>query len=534
MKRRKKVLAFALAVMMTVSVFGCNKNGADDPTTPQPTSGNNGTTSQEQQSSSVTPATKLSILLPYGDHAYDDLDLTIEFRDRLQKYTNTDITWELYDSVSYYEKLTLKYATGDLATIMVTDQNAEFLNACQYNVFWELSDYFDLFSNLATIPEATRMNASVNGKIYGVPRSRTVGRNAPAYRQDWADNLGIGFPETLEDLYNMAVAFTNNDPDGNGKNDTYGFALDGWSGQWTMMMMWFGVPNTWGLDGNGKLVYYAMTDEYKTALKTFRQWHSEGLMPADFRTINPGAADKQLLRTNMAGISIQTADTASRAVGAMNGTAEAPGAYPEARFTYFSGVDAGYGIKAWPTKGYAGYVAIAKSLAPAEEDMLKALKFLNDINDAEMQNLIGFGIEGKDYYMDDNGYAVRYTEDEKAAMGISTAAYREGYNQMVPYFATAEEAAKVIGVELTEQKKAEAAIQAANMQYVVPNYGASYTSETYVQIGAELDSLIESAMLDYIDGVIDDTALNSALDQWLEAGGQTVTDEMNALYEMYR
>lgn len=536
MKKSKKVLALALAALMAVSAFGCNKNGTTDESSSQQQTSSNTTkeSSSQQQTSTPKPATKLSILLPYGDHAYDDTDLTIEFRNRLQTYTNTDITWELYDSISYYEKLTLKYASGELATIMVTDKNAEFLNAAQYNVFWEISDYIDLFDNLTTIPDATRADASQNGKLYGVPRSRDVGRNVCGFRQDWADNLGLGFPETLEDLYNMAVAFTNNDPDGNGKNDTYGFALDGWTGEWEIMQPWFGVHNTWGYDDNGNLEYYATQEEYKTALKTFRQWYSEGLMPADFTSISAGASDKQLLRTNMCGISIQVADQPRKAQEAMVGTEEAPGLYPEARFTYFYGVDCGYGIRTKSNTSFAGYVSIVKSLAPTEDDLMAALDFLNSLNDAEMRNLIDFGLEGKDYYIDENGYAVRYNDDERTAMGTASAKYREGYNQMVPYFSNEEESAKLLAAELSEMRTEEARVKKENMKYVVANYGASYTSDTYVNIGADLDAILMDAKLNYIQGIIDDTALQAALDQWLEAGGQTVIDEMNVLYQQYK
>jgi len=42
-------------------------------------------------------------------------------------------------------------------------------------------------------------------------------------RKDWLDNLGLSIPKTIDDFYNVMEAFTYNDPDGNGKNDTYGY-----------------------------------------------------------------------------------------------------------------------------------------------------------------------------------------------------------------------------------------------------------------------------------------------------------------------
>lgn len=44
-------------------------------------------------------------------------------------------------------------------------------------------------------------------------------------RQDWLDNLGLSVPKTDEELLEVCKAFTNNDPDQNGKNDTLGMSL---------------------------------------------------------------------------------------------------------------------------------------------------------------------------------------------------------------------------------------------------------------------------------------------------------------------
>ena len=43
-------------------------------------------------------------------------------------------------------------------------------------------------------------------------------------RQDWLDKLGLTVPKTVDDVYKVAYAFTYNDPDGNGKNDTIGYS----------------------------------------------------------------------------------------------------------------------------------------------------------------------------------------------------------------------------------------------------------------------------------------------------------------------
>jgi len=534
---KKRVLALALAAVMAVSAFaGCGGSSDETTTAPTTTQGSGEQQSTTAPTTTAEPAAKLTILLSGGDHSHDDNPQTIEFRKKIEEYTNTEITWELYDLSVYYEKLTLKYASGEMATIMVTDQNAEFNNACQYNVFWDITDYIDLFDNLTVIPESTRLAASFKGSIYGVPRARAnVGRMATAFRQDWADTLNIGTPETIDDLLEMARQFTNNDPDQNGKNDTYAFGLDSWTGAITHMLCWWGVPNNWGLDANGDLVHYSQVPEFKTGLKWIRQAYSEGLIPQDFLSTGAGKARGTYIQSGICGIYTQCADDIRKAYENLIGTEEAPGIAPDSSWTFISAVDAGYGIKVKPqNNGYAGFVAIPKSMSPTEDDLMNALQFLNDINDAEMTNLINYGMEGQDWDLDEEGYVYIYTSDERTAKGLGSGTYRNGYNQMLPYFHNAEESAKLVGIKATsEAREKEAAIYEANKQYLVPDYGTGLTSDKNTEVGADLDALIGTAMMDYITGVIDDIALQAQLDQWVAAGGDIITQEMNAQYDLY-
>lgn len=46
-------------------------------------------------------------------------------------------------------------------------------------------------------------------------------------RQDWLDKLGLKMPKNYAELTNVMKQFTTGDPDGNGKQDTYGFTAAG-------------------------------------------------------------------------------------------------------------------------------------------------------------------------------------------------------------------------------------------------------------------------------------------------------------------
>ncbi|MDF2651655.1 MAG: transporter substrate-binding protein [Paenibacillus sp.] len=46
-------------------------------------------------------------------------------------------------------------------------------------------------------------------------------------RQDWLDKLGLQIPNSYDEMINVMKAFVEKDPDGNGKNDTYGMTGSG-------------------------------------------------------------------------------------------------------------------------------------------------------------------------------------------------------------------------------------------------------------------------------------------------------------------
>ena len=64
-----------------------------------------------------------------------------------------------------------------------------------------------------------------DGNYYGVPL--TAHTFALFIRADWRAKLGLSPPKSWTDVQNMAIAFTTRDPDGDGKNDTYGLVVPG-------------------------------------------------------------------------------------------------------------------------------------------------------------------------------------------------------------------------------------------------------------------------------------------------------------------
>lgn len=65
---------------------------------------------------------------------------------------------------------------------------------------------------------------TLDGKMYGFPQpGQILYTDGLVIRKDWLTKLNLEMPKTLDDFLVVAKAFTEKDPDGNGKNDTYGY-----------------------------------------------------------------------------------------------------------------------------------------------------------------------------------------------------------------------------------------------------------------------------------------------------------------------
>ena len=542
-----KILAGALASTMVLSMAACGGDEAQSSTPASSTPASSTPASSTPASSSQAAAEPTAV--PGPDMT--PLDVTIalpsdqthteanEWYDKLcadlNEYLQMNITWEWMDTNSYYEQLGLDIIAGDVADVMVVGKDATFLGAAEEGLFWDLTPYIDDYDNLATIPEATRANCSHNGKMYGLPRSRTLARNGLGYRIDWLNNLGLKEPTDLESFYNMLYAFTYNDPDGNGVDDTVGLFLDSWSGVWDIMMTWFGVPNVWGIDENGDLIHKSQTPEYKTALAEFRKWYADGVINngsngiPDFQEVGAGKARNEGLRTQLGGVYVQVLDDARKVETYFEDQGISDPENPI--FTLQAAVDTGLGTLCYPTTGMNNMIAISTKTIKTEDQLKRELQMMNDLNDGECMNLIEYGWEGLTYDLDENGYVADYDADQLAASGVGSKAYADSFNQVIPYF-TAEENALVAdrAPASTPITMLEQELYAENIQYCVTNYGASYSSQFYVDNGTALDAILAEAQLKYIAGEIDEAGLDEALKTWWTAGGETVTKEMNDLY----
>lgn len=126
-----------------------------------------------------------------------------------------------------------------------------------------------------------------DGKTYGLACSPSLTEGqVMIIRQDWLDNLGLQAPADMDEFEAVIKAFTEEDPDGNGKKDTYGFAYSGsdiyntgWVADPVVLFSAYSgkyMPGSWQEDENGQLVYGSVHEGNKRALERLASWHANG------------------------------------------------------------------------------------------------------------------------------------------------------------------------------------------------------------------------------------------------------------------
>jgi multiple sugar transport system substrate-binding protein len=93
----------------------------------------------------------------------------------------------------------------------------------QTNRIADMKPVLDAVADRGFLGEDDLRVATYRGKMIIIPMQRV--QMAFGARQSWLDKVGERFPETWDDVRRVAAKFRDADPDGNGKADTFGFAL---------------------------------------------------------------------------------------------------------------------------------------------------------------------------------------------------------------------------------------------------------------------------------------------------------------------
>lgn len=213
---------------------------------------------------------------------------------------DTKVTWQAATGTNYEQKVNLAISSNDLPDALVV-KDTQLRAMVKAGQLEDLTDAFNRYASPAMKSYMEKTNGvsaeavTFDGKMYAIPsiQVHSDGVHQMWIRKDWLDKLGLEPPKSMEELENVAKAFVEQDPDGNGKNDTIGIAgqqnggrlyanfLESTNNTYGLDPI-FGAykayPGYWLKDDAGNPVYGSILPETKEALAKLRDMYANGLI----------------------------------------------------------------------------------------------------------------------------------------------------------------------------------------------------------------------------------------------------------------
>lgn len=517
-KRYSKIISMILAASMTTMALagtGCSSSSSTPSTTGAPSLADSQAASQAEGNPENAPIDKITMLVNYKavEAPSEDNPLLTAIKD----YTGTtlDVMWVPQDA--FEEKINTMMASSALpdVTVIRSVKSSGFVNAARAGMFWDLAPYISQYKNLSAIDENVMKNVQTDGKQFLIPRIRDTARMGGIIRTDWLENLGMEMPTTLEELYDILYAFTYNDPDGNGIDDTIGVSMSDseLKNVSTLLSIYSGGDNTWTIDENGKFIpeYYSQT--YTDALTWFRTCYENGMVNKDF----PINAD-ELTNFTSGKAGMMWLGNLEDATTRMNNLTEIN---PDATVDVFQilTTEADGDPHIYGFCGYTGAIAIPKTQVKDEAHLLQVLDFLDKLGDPEMCDLFNWGVEGDSYDVV-NGKVTQTAEQ----MTVYATKYNQ-LRQITPFYTFQNLTAE--NLEPLAKKVKE--LMTENVKYTVFDPTLPYISETAVEL-AEVSTFIQDAATQYVIGELDLAGWEAAIQTYMDRGGSKIAEEYAAQY----
>ncbi|OUS78127.1 hypothetical protein B1748_05025 [Paenibacillus sp. MY03] len=497
-KWKRKFGGLILAGTMLLGA-ACSNNGADPG-------------EQGGEESTKPDLVKIKFMTPYFNAEPPKQDS--EAMDNIRKHTNTDLEVVWVPASAYNDKLNASIAGQDLPEVVMartgSNNNAAFVNAVRSGMFWDIGPYLKDYPNLNEMVPDLEANTLIDGKIYGIRKYFPQARDGVIFRKDWLDRLGLQEPKTVEELIEVMYAFAKEDPDDNGKDDTFAFGVTSGVNGFGLFNSWYGGANRWEFK-DGQMIPEFYSEAYLQTLKLYKQFYDDNIINQDFPVFTNGF---ELLNKGKAGMVLTALDDLTVRFG------DLAKAFPDAELDVISRIEGPQGARV-PTMGTLPTLFVfPKTSVKTEERLKQVLGFMDKMADPEMQDLFVWGIEGVHYELKDG-------KPERTDASKFTADFSD--LDMIRF----DEGAKAQEGNMPANFLKAKQVQLDNLEIAVPNPTQSLISNTGIEKGTELGKIIGDARTKFIIGEIDEAGWHKAVEDWTKGGGEQIIKEYTEEYLKY-
>lgn len=289
--KRPVSLLLVCAMLIAFTMAGCATNAA--------TTAPAATTTAGAAAETTTAAAKEVVEL----NAVMYLNPEIELKDNpivaeVEKKTGIRLNIEAPSSNDYWDRVKVIIAAGDTPDLFMYGSDVQSTQWAQQGVLAEVTDLVKDYPNLMKNIDAAHWKDTEffgDGKLYGVTRPSADNQFGYLINKKWLTKLNLEAPRTVDEFVEVCRAFTTKDPDGNGKDDTFGVGLgaagNGISGNaiWSVDSEFITAPYnlSWFLsyaDKDGQYRIKPFTDRYIDYLELMKGMYAEGILDREFIT----------------------------------------------------------------------------------------------------------------------------------------------------------------------------------------------------------------------------------------------------------
>lgn len=309
----KRVFLVIIALLLCFSIVACNEQGSN---------GNNDQTETKKEETVKETTVEVDEVDydPYGAYA-ETITLTYgkaidatekmaegesqeenQYTRHIKDVLNIDAVtyWQVASGADSDQRIGLAIASDDLPDAMTVNSTQLY----QMVRAGQVADMTDVYNNYASPEVKYKMDTSngrgiesvtFDGKMMAIPSLNTPadGYHLMWIRKDWLDKLGLEPPKTIEDVEAVARAFIEQDPDGDGEDDTIGLVGPQSGGKINANFLQptnnsFGFdpifaafkafPGFWLEDEAGNAVYGSILPETREALAKLADMYKNGLI----------------------------------------------------------------------------------------------------------------------------------------------------------------------------------------------------------------------------------------------------------------
>ncbi len=398
-----KLISFVVLVNSLI-ISGCSNNALESQIMQRTVQNYQNVQSPLNIEQKYSEKMKLSIMEGTGTTPLSPDVIKQELEDAL------NIEIELSSSLSgedYTNQLNVRLAGGNYPDLFQIPNKQYIVQYSQNGILLDITPYMDnLMEVRQLIGDESLRKGMVDNKLFAIAKANQMPNFTYWIRKDWLDNLKMSPPSTLEDFFRVAKAFTEDDPDQNGKNDTYGITGIGIRKFFMSTNSFSIVFGAYGIGApgeitsrDGKFIDALHDPAMKDALAFIKILISEGLVDPELM-VNTGLDHQQKAIQGKAGmLNIDWAnlkkDVFEAQIKALNPKAEwvqlAPIKGPGGQF------DMSYDLGGSPM-----YLGLPKGLEKDTKKLQRIFDLLNYVSVGEGYNLVMYGIKGRHYNLEGN------------------------------------------------------------------------------------------------------------------------------------